>query len=118
MKKVLVCEDDESIAEICELILTKMGCNVQKCEQISNIYEIVEKVQPDLILMDLWMPEIGGSKATELLKTSNKYKHIPIIIFSANNEIEKVSINLMADGFIKKPFEVSHFEETVHAYIK
>ena len=63
------------------------------------------------------MPDIGGGQATKLLKASDKYKHIPVIIFSANNDIEKVTIEVMANGFIKKPFEVTHFEETVKAHL-
>ncbi len=64
------------------------------------------EVNPTMILMDLRIPKIGGEKATQLVKKRKATKHIPVIIFSANTEIEQVSERAHANGYLKKPFDI------------
>ena len=67
--------------------------------------------------MDLWIPEIGGENAINLVKNNKDTQHIPIILFSANAEIENVCKRTNANGFIKKPFELDEFRETIKRHI-
>ncbi|UII19733.1 response regulator [Fulvivirga ligni] len=111
-KTVLICDDDKDILELCTFILSK-NYEVQTSLHVINILDLIEEKQPDLILMDLWIPDIGGEQATALLKKNEETKDIPVILFSANDEIQKVYERVGANGYIKKPFTVSDLKSYV-----
>ncbi len=77
----------------------------------------IERIKPNLILIDLWIPEIGGEKATELLKGNPMTSHIPVLLFSANSDIGEICKQVNADGYIAKPFNLVAFKEIIEKYI-
>lgn len=115
-KKVLVCEDDPSIVEIISYVLEEKGYFIVKGVNCGKLDQILES-KPDLILLDLWMPIIDGPAVAKALKGNPQTAHIPIIIVSANNEIEKISQQIRADGFLKKPFDLVQLEEIAAKYL-
>ncbi|ELR73720.1 response regulator DrrA [Fulvivirga imtechensis AK7] len=116
-KKVLLCDNDPDIIEIVSLILSGKGFQVFISTNCEEVPQKIDKYDPDLIIMDLWIPEMGGEKATVLLKNTPKYQDIPVIILSANNEIENISKRSGADGFIAKPFEIKELVDKINSYI-
>ncbi|MBL6445618.1 response regulator [Fulvivirga sp. 29W222] len=116
-KKVLLCDNDPDITEIVSLILAGKGFEVFICTTCEEVPEKIESHAPDLIIMDLWIPEMGGEQTTAMLKKSAKYQNIPVIILSANNEIEMISQRSGADGFITKPFEIRELVDTINDHI-
>ncbi len=104
---ILIYDDDLDILDVCKIILETQNYRVETRTLCDNIIEDIRQVKPDLILMDLWIPEIGGEKAIGLMKNDLATKQIPIILFSANGEIEQISIRANANGYLKKPFAVS-----------
>jgi CheY-like chemotaxis protein len=107
MKKcILVFDDEQEILEVCRIILERQNYLVETRLVCQDIIEDISEAKPDIILMDLWIPNMGGEKAVELIKSDALTRHIPVILFSANAEIEKISERTNADGFLKKPFEI------------
>jgi CheY-like chemotaxis protein len=119
MKKVLLCEDDDEIIELTAIILQLNGYRVsvlKKCD-----HEIVQRVrllQPDLVLMDLWIPDIGGENAIMQLKNDTQTKRIPVMVFSACSKAEEVAQRVQAQGCIMKPFAVNCLEEKISGFFK
>ncbi|CAN5129992.1 N/A [soil metagenome] len=110
MKKcVLICDDDVDILEVCSTILHLHNYDTITSPNCENVFELLKTHTPDLILMDLWVPEMGGEKATEKLKTDPETSHLPVILFSANREIENVAQKVNANDFICKPFDIQEF---------
>ena len=105
-KKVLICDDDLEILEVCNLILTKKDFEVHILENCEEIFTLLKDFKPDVILIDLWFPEMGGEAATLKLKNDPDTQHLPVILFSAHNELESICRKINADGFIKKPFTI------------
>ena len=66
--------------------------------------------------MDLWIPEIGGEKAIEIIKQNEATKNIQVLIFSANADIKDICKKVNADGYVEKPFTVNTFIETIKKY--
>lgn len=60
-----------------------------------------------MILMDLWIPEIGVENAINLMKNNKATQHIPVILFSAYAEIQEICHRANANGFLRKPFEIA-----------
>lgn len=116
-KKVLIFDDNADILELCSLILKNAGYEVHSSETSNNIEQQVLAFMPDLILMDNWLPDIGGVVATQTLKKNPSLKHIPVIYFSANNEVKKLAKQAGADDYLTKPFDIFELEKIVHKYI-
>lgn len=116
-KCVLIYDDDLEILFLCKAILSKSSYRVETLSCCENVLEDVARIKPDLILMDLWIPEIGGEKAIEIVKTNPETNHIPMLIFSANAEIATICKKVNANGFIEKPFDISGFNETIQKNI-
>lgn len=118
VNKILVFDDDEDILSVTRIVLSKKGYEVETRNILNeNIVDQVLSVNPDLIMMDLRMPIIGGEEATTKLKANEKTKNIPIIIFSANTYVERIAEKVKADGYIFKPFDIHAFTDTIEAVV-
>lgn len=118
MKKcVLIYDDDHDILSACKIILSQHNYRVETRTLNTDIIDDIGRLKPDVILMDLWIPELGGEMAVDLVKNNKAAKHIPIILFSANTEIDEISKRTKADGFLKKPFEIAAMLHVLKAKI-
>lgn len=117
-KRVMIFDDDLDILSICSYILEEQGWEVHTSTHCNNIVENVDKVKPDVILMDNWIPETGGIIATQTLKKHPEFKNIPIIYFSANNDIQSLAKQAGADTYLEKPFDLTELEEIINRVSK
>ena len=118
MDKILIFDDDKSILEVITIIFESNGYKVEISETSHDIIQKVTDYQPDLILMDNWIPNIGGVEATQLLKNHDELKKIPVIYVTANNDIEELAKLAKADDFVAKPFNLEDLEEKVAYQLK
>lgn len=112
-KKVMIFDDDTDLLEVCSLILTNKNFEVILKDRCSEILKDVGAHLPDVILMDNWIPDIGGVKATQLLKSDPQYARIPVIFFSANNNVGELAAEAGADYSLQKPFDITDLENMV-----
>ena len=102
---MLVVDDSADIRELWRLWLTFWGFSVHEAR---NGYDAIQKateVQPDLILMDLWMPVVDGVEAMRRLKADSRTSHVPVLAVSAQTHAADSSAALAAgaDSFLAKP---------------
>lgn len=116
-KCVLIYDDDQEILTVCKAILDAEDYRVETLANCENILNDIHEIQPDIILMDLWIPRIGGENAIKLMHENEAARDIPVILFSANDEIEKISKRIDATGYLRKPFDISTFKETIEQNI-
>lgn len=112
-KKVIIFDDDTDLLEICSLILTAKNFEVILRDRCTEIISDIVKHQPDVVLMDNWIPDIGGVKAVRLLKSHPEFNHIPVIFFSANNNVSDLAREAGADYSLQKPFDIKELEDLV-----
>lgn len=105
-KRLLICEDDKDIVELLTVIL-KDNYDVKSAEKIDDIVTLVQAMAPDVILMDLWIPSIGGEEAILRLKGNSDTQAIPVILISASDKIAEVYKKTKADAYISKPFSLN-----------
>ena len=117
-KKVFIFDDNNDILELCTLILEDAGYEIKTSATSNNIVDQVSAYMPDLIFMDNWLPDVGGIEATQELKSHPDLKHIPVIYFSANNDVSSLATKAGADSFLAKPFDIHALEEIVSAHIE
>jgi len=112
-KKVLILDDDIDILQICSIVLKKKGFDVSTLNSSNQIVEHVRTHQPDVILMDNWIPGPGGIEATKELKNTPDLQSIPVIFFSANSNVTQLAKEAHADYFLQKPFDITELEAIV-----
>lgn len=105
-KKVLICDDDEDILELMKIMLEDSGYDVSTSTSGKGIQEQSKKFRPDVLILDLWMPEVDGKDVTHLLKANRETKNIPIVVVSALTNCEKMAKEIGADDFLPKPFNM------------
>ena len=116
-KCVLIYDDDIEILNVCKAILGSEIYRVEALPGCENIISDIAELNPHVILMDLWIPKIGGETAIRLMHENEKTKDIPVILFSATNNIEEISERVKANAFLKKPFDIKFFRKTIEENI-
>lgn len=116
-KKILVVDDEPQIVELIESYLTKDGYQVIIASDGRQALELVRREQPDLILLDLMLPEIDGFDVCRILR---KESSTPIIMLTARGEeTDKiVGLELGADDYITKPFSPREVSARVKAVLR
>lgn len=108
LKKILYAEDETDLQAIVEMTIQAMSnYEIKICDNGKKLLEIVEEYNPDLILLDVMMPEMDGPTTFKHLQSSEKAKDIPVIFMTAKaqtNEIEAFK-ETGALGIIIKPFD-------------
>jgi DNA-binding response OmpR family regulator len=117
MKKILIIEDDLDILEITQIILEQEGYEIYAISDCNDIYHQLTEILPDLILLDINLPGFDGRDICEYIKSYNRLKHIPVVMMSANLDIEEIAKRCGADGIIKKPFDMVELAGTVAHYL-
>lgn len=102
---VLIFDDDDDLLNIFTFLFEDMGWLVFTHPTCNDVIERTRETKPNLILMDNWIPTIGGIAATQLLKADDELKKIPVIYISANNDVKTLSAKAGAEAFIAKPFD-------------
>lgn len=116
-KRVMIFDDDVNLLEICSLILTGKNFEVIIKDTCADIIREVDLQKPDLIMMDNHIADTGGVKATQLLKSHFIFSRIPVIFFSANDNISELAREAGADFYLPKPFNIAELENLVNAAI-
>ncbi len=102
-KKILIVDDETDILDVVELILISNGYVVFTHPNGLNVKEVVERCNPDLILLDV---QLAGILGTQICKELKKTTDVPIILFSAHADLKITYHECNADAFLDKPFEV------------
>lgn len=117
MKKVLVIEDDKEIVNLLEIHLNDIDCEVVKAYNGNDGLQLALKTKPDLIILDISLPEKNG---LEVCKEIRLKQNTPIIMLTAKTEeIDRVlGLEVGADDYITKPFSIREFIARVKAIFR
>ena len=110
-------EDDKNIAHIIFLALSKQGYDVKVFENYAEFKQAFSQVKPDMILLDLMLPDATGEDILREIRKDDANDYIQIIIISAKNlTINKIDgLDLGADDYIAKPFDILELISRVNA---
>jgi DNA-binding response OmpR family regulator len=119
-KRILLVDDEIINLDFFEVMLSKLGFIVEKAEDGVEALEKVKRFLPDLILLDNIMPKMTGWELTKILKKDPKFREIPIIMFSALDDVkDKVeAFELGVDDYITKPFNFSEVLARIRAVLR
>jgi two-component system phosphate regulon response regulator PhoB len=119
-KKVLIVEDEKDIRELVLLHLEKAGFQTFSARDGKEAFRKIQDSRPDLIVLDLMLPELDGKELTKTLKAREDTKEIPIVMLTAKSEeVDRiVGFELGADDYIPKPFSPKELVLRVQAVLK
>jgi DNA-binding response OmpR family regulator len=117
---ISVIDDDPDVLEIVALHLRTRGFNVDEFTDADSFLESLNTRIPDLIILDLKLPDADGFEICKSLKKSRKYSHIPIIMLTGKSEEENrvFGLELGADDYITKPFSVRELIARVNVVLR
>lgn len=107
MFKILIIDNEVDVLTVVSIILSGSGFEVETIADWRKTFEQTSTFHPDLILMDISLGGADGRRICGQLKENNDTKHIPVILFSANHNLEENYSDYRADGFIAKPFDAN-----------
>lgn len=120
MALIYIVEDDANICEIETIALKNSGHSIETFENAKSFYEKVYVNRPDLVILDIMLPDEDGLEILRKLRSKPDIKKIPIILISAKStEIDRVrGLEMGADDYISKPFGVMELIARVKALLR
>ncbi|MCU7906006.1 MAG: EAL domain-containing protein [Candidatus Thiodiazotropha sp. (ex Epidulcina cf. delphinae)] len=113
--RVLIVEDDPAQADFADAILSKAAF---KCRSVTDPLQVMDALQdfnPDLILMDLYMPGASGTELTTVIREQNEFVDIPVVFLSGEQDLDKQlsALSFGGEDFLSKPIAPKHLITTV-----
>lgn len=120
MALIYIVEDDISIREIETIALTNSGHDVYAFENANDFYKKVNEIIPDLLVLDVMLPDSDGNAIVKKLRAMSETKKLPIIMVTAKtSEMDLIrGLDNGADDYIKKPFSVMELITRVKALLR
>jgi len=121
MKKILIIEDEEILLDLIQKRLTQEGYKIYIARNGEEGLEKIKEEKPDLILLDIVMPKMGGFEVMEIINKDKEFKDIPIIIISNSGqpvELSRAKELGIKDWLIKTDFDPSEVVSKVKKQLK
>ena len=120
MALIYIVEDDANICEIESIALTNSGHEVESFENGKSFYDKLGVNRPDLIILDIMLPDEDGLEILKKLRSKPDTRRVPVILISAKStELDRVrGLEIGADDYITKPFGVMELIERVKALLR
>jgi len=114
-KKILIVDDEPNIVISLEFLMAQNGYNVFIARNGEQALDLIPEVKPDLILLDVMLPNRSGFDILQILRKDKETKHIKVILLTAKGRDQDITkgITLGADAYITKPFSTRALVEKV-----
>jgi DNA-binding response OmpR family regulator len=118
--RILVIDDEESIFEVVEGLLYREGYELSYVSSGKEALEQIDDIQPDVILLDLMMPNMDGIQTCQRIKANDRWCHIPIIMVTALSSKQDLarSLDAGADDFLSKPINSLEMRARVRSMLR
>lgn len=112
-KRILIIDDDLAIVDVLEMIFDEEGYAVLRAYSGHEALTLAKQHTPDLMLLDLMLPDMHGSVVADHIRSEPTLKHIPILVVSASKDMQDIASTMDVQGAIAKPFQMNTLLATV-----
>ena len=107
MRNILLCDDDCEIANVCKLIFKKREWVLFHLLNANNIVEHIAYIKPMVVLLDSVLPDVELKQTIQGIKSDQRTRKTPVVLFSAWNHLQQLAEKCDADGYCQKPFKIN-----------
>lgn len=121
MAEILLVDDEPDITLLCEKVLNNNGYSVVKVDSGEKCLDHLSKKRPDLVLLDVMMPTMGGWDVCRKIKENEETHDVPVVMFTiraSDDSVERSFEYAGADDHLSKPFRMEELIEIVHRFVK
>ncbi|MBK9712110.1 MAG: response regulator [Kouleothrix sp.] len=120
MTRILIADDESAVRQLLELVLTGQGYEVALATNGEQLVRMAQERVPDLVLIDLMMPQLDGYEAIRQLRNDTRTAHLPMLILTAKSTLEDVVIGFEtgADDYITKPFNIPELLARIKSHLR
>ncbi len=117
---ILMVEDEDFVADALKIALIQQGHEVNRLADGSRMLSEVDRLQPDILLLDLNLPGRSGFELIAELKSSRRHRHIPIIVTSGQTDRDCVlkALRLGAEDYVRKPFDMAELSARIRNLVR
>jgi len=117
--KLLIVDDDEFNRQLVISLISQIGCiEFLEAEDGVVALKILEESEIDMVLLDLHMPNLNGYDTLLAIKKEPKYKYIPVVILTTDEQEKRKLYELGADDFLSKPYKLYELESRIYFHIE
>jgi CheY-like chemotaxis protein len=120
MPHILIVDDDRQMGDLTRLIFKSLGYEVVQVLDGKDILDVLDSVDPALVLMDIYLPSgMDGWEVTELIRNSDHYQSLPVIAFTAAGTVvdDHKTAEAGFDGLLRKPFSSGEMRNYVARFL-
>lgn len=114
---ILVIDDDNAILDVITFILEDKGYMVTAISDSNLVESYLLSHTPSMVLVDFWMAGLNGKKIVAMMQDNPQTSHVPVIMISANHDVEKIAKEIHASDFLAKPFDIADLLGKVEKYL-
>jgi DNA-binding response OmpR family regulator len=117
-KNILVIEDNHAILDVITLILQSEAYNVNGLSKSANYMQHIDEVRPDLLILDIMLPDADGRVLLQDLRNNHNTKDIPVLMISARYTEENLQHGEhKPNGFLAKPFDIDDLLDRIEGIL-
>jgi len=118
--RILVADDELAVRQLLELVLTGQGYEVALASNGAQLVRMAQERVPDLVLIDLMMPQLDGYEAIRQLRNDTRTAHLPMLILTAKSTLDDVvsGFETGADDYITKPFNIPELLARIKGHLR
>ncbi|WP_288089851.1 response regulator [Roseiflexus sp.] len=119
-KRILIADDEPAVRQLLELVLRSQGYEVFVTQNGDQLVRTAQEWIPDLVIVDLMMPQMDGYEAIRQLRNDTRTAHVPMLILTARSTAEDVvtGFDTGADDYITKPFNIPELLARIRAHLR
>jgi CheY-like chemotaxis protein len=117
-KSILLVEDHRDLADVLSRLLAFTGIRVAHADSGSKVFRTLRRDVPDLILLDLMLPDMDGLEIVTFVRQDETLKHIPIVVFTGSFGRREECLQRGCDDFIMKPFNSAELLRRLSALLQ
>ena len=115
---MMLVDDDPQLRHVVSMFFELEGYNVLQAKDGREAIAMLEEYVPDVILLDLMMPDVSGTEVCRHVRATKNLKEIPVVVFTAAEMMEEELQAAGADRFIAKPYSLEGLRRVVRSLIK
>ena len=114
---VLVIDDEKAYTKVMAMVLGEYGFDSFPANSAKDAWELLERVTPDLVLLDVMMPEIDGITFLGELRANAELRSVPVLVVTAYTETREKAVSAGASGFLRKPFSAQQLRDSIGEFL-